>query len=94
MIKRLKEQKQLVIKRILKFTDYKNCQVNNEIILKTQQRFKTKGHNLYAEETDKITPSSNDDKRLQTFDRFTSYLYGTNAGKVSKTELLEDVTVK
>ena len=28
----------------------------------------------------KIALSSNDDKRLQTFDRITSYSYGTNAG--------------
>ena len=32
--------------------------------------------------------SSNDDKRLQTFDKITSYPYGTSAGKVCKTELL------
>ena len=28
----------------------------------------------------KIALSSNDDKRLQTFDRITSYSYGTSAG--------------
>ena len=32
--------------------------------------------------------NSNDDKRLQTYDRITSYPYGTSAGKVRKTELL------
>ena len=32
--------------------------------------------------------SSNDDKRLQTFDKITSYPYGTIARKVCKTELL------
>ena len=31
---------------------------------------------------------SNDDERLQNFDRITSYPYGTNAGKVCKAELL------
>ena len=30
------------------------------------------------EEVNKIALSSNDDKRLQTFDRITSYLYGTD----------------
>ena len=30
------------------------------------------------EELNKIALSSNDDKRLQTFDRITSYLYGTD----------------
>ena len=30
----------------------------------------------------KIALSSNDDKRLQTFDKITTYPYGTNAFKV------------
>ena len=38
-----------------------------------------------------IARSSNDDKRLQTFDRITSYPYGVDAGKVGKTELLSKV---
>ena len=42
MIKKLREQKKYVIKRILKFNDYKNCLLNNEIILKSQQKFKNK----------------------------------------------------
>ena len=35
-----------------------------------------------------IAISSNDDKTLQTFDRITSYPYGTGAGKICKTESL------
>ena len=38
--------------------------------------------------------SSNDDKRLQTFDRIASYPYGTSAGKVCKTEPLTKVNIK
>ena len=33
---------------------------------------------MYAEEVNKIALSSNDDTRLQTFDRFTAYPDGTN----------------
>ena len=62
--------------------------LNIEIILKSQQRFKSEAHNVYTEEINKIALSSNDDKRLQTFDKFTSNPYGTSAGKVCKTELL------
>ena len=29
-------------KKVLKFNDYKDCLLNNEIILKSQQRFKVK----------------------------------------------------
>ena len=42
----------------------------------------------------KIALSSNDDKRLQTFDRITSYPYDVSAGKVCKTELLKCLNVK
>ena len=38
--KNAKATKKCVIKRILKFNDYKNCLLDNEIILKSQQRFK------------------------------------------------------
>ena len=49
---------------------------------------------IYTEKVNKIALSSNDDKRLQTFDRITSYPYRANAGKVSKTELLRKVGIK
>ena len=71
MIKKPKEQKKRVMNRILKFTDYKNCLLNNEIVLKSQQIFKSEAYNVYTEEMNKIALSSNDDKRLQTFDRIT-----------------------
>ena len=48
----------------------------------------------YTEEIDKIALSSNDDKRLQTFDRITSYPCGISVGKVYKTELLSKVNIK
>ena len=78
--------KKCVIKQRPKFNDYKNYLLNNEIILKSQQRFKKETHGVYTEEISKI--DDNDDKRLQTFDKIISYPYGTSAGKVCKTELL------
>ena len=36
----------------------------------------------------KIALTSNDDKRLQTFDKITTYSYGTNAFIVCKIEML------
>ena len=87
-VKKAKGTKKCVIKRMLKFLDYKDCLFNNETILKSQQRFKRRAHNVYTEEVNKIVLSSNDDKRLQTYDKVTSYPYGTSAGKVCSTELL------
>ena len=94
IVKKIKGTKKCVIKRRLKFSDYKDCLLNNEIILKSQQRFKCQKHDVYTEEVNKIALSSNDDKRLQTFDRMTPYTYGTIAGKVCKTELLSKVNIK
>ena len=92
--KKAKGTKKCVIKRKLKFNDYKDCLLNNQIVLKSQQRFKNERHDVYTEEINKIALSSNDDKILQTFDRITSYPYGTSAGKVCKTELLSKVNIK
>ena len=86
--KNAKGTNKCVIKRKLRFNDYKDCLLNNEIILKSQQRFKSERHRVYTEEINHSALSSNDDKRLQTFDRVTSYPYGRSVGKVCKTELL------
>ena len=61
---------------------------NGEVILKSQQRFKSHHHKVYLEEVNKIALSSNDDKRLQTFDRVATYLYGASAVKVCESELM------
>ena len=39
----------------------------------------------------KIVLSSNEDKRLQTFDIITTYPYGTNAFKVRKSEMVSKI---
>ena len=72
--KKAKATKKFVIKRVLKFNDYKDCLLNNEIILKSQQRFKSESHNVYTEEIINIALSSNDDKRLRTFGRIISFM--------------------
>ena len=46
--------KKFVIKRRLKCDDYENCLLDNKIILKTQQRFKSEAHNIYTEQVDEI----------------------------------------
>ena len=42
----------------------------------------------------KTCVSSDDDKRLQTYDRIASYPYRTSARKVCKTEMLSKVIIK
>ena len=70
------------------FENYIDCLLNDKIILKSQQRFKSYNHDAYTEEVNKIALSSDDDKRFQTFDRVTTYPYETNVFKVCETEIL------
>ena len=55
---------------------------------RSQQRFRSDHRKVYTEEVNKIALRSNDDKRIQTFERIknidkvTTYPYGTNVFKV------------
>ena len=70
--------------------------LNNKAPLKSKVRFKSDVHEIYTEEVNKIVLNSNDDRRLQTFDRVTAYPYGTNAFKVCESEItmVRDLVVK
>ena len=74
--KKAKGTKKCVIKRMIKFDDYKNCLLNGVVVLKSQQRFRGKRDDVYTENINKIALSSNDDKRLIASDKITSYPYG------------------
>ena len=87
--KKAKGTKICVIKREIMFENYTDLLFNNNTILRSQLRFKSDHHNVYTEEINKIALSSNDDKRLQTFDRVTTYPYETNAFKVCESEMME-----
>ena len=45
--------------------------------MKSQQRFRSDHCSVYTEEINKIALSNNDDKGIQTFDKVTTYPYGT-----------------
>ena len=46
---------------------------------------------MYTEQINNIVQSGNDDKRLLTFDKITTYPYGTNAFKVCESEMLSKI---
>ena len=69
------------------FENYKDSLFNDKIILRSQQRFRSDHHRVYTEEVNKISLSSNDDKRIQTYDKITTYPYGTNTYKICKNEM-------
>ena len=74
--KKAKGTKKCVIKKMINFNDYKKCLFNDEIILKSQQRFISKIHDVYTENINKIALSNGDDKRIVSSDKITSYPYG------------------
>ena len=86
--KKAKGTKKCVIKRGLMVKDYKDCLFYDKTIIKSQQRFKSDHHDVYTEQINKIALSSDDDKRLQTFDRITTYPYGTHDFKVWESEMM------
>ena len=63
--KKTKGIKGCVIKRRLMFVNYKDSLFNNKAILRSQLMW----------EVNKIALNTNDNKRLQTFDRVTTYSY-------------------
>ena len=67
---------------------------NNKNVYRSQHRFKSYNHDVYTEEGNKMALSANDDKRLQTQDKITTYPYETNAFKVCESEVLEAKIVK
>ena len=50
--------------------------IMGEMILKSQQRFISKKHDVYTESINKIALSNNDDKRIVSSEKITSYPYG------------------
>ena len=86
--KKVKATKKCIVKRELIFKNYMDSLFNNEVIIKSQQRFRSDHHRVYTEEVNKIARSSNDDKRLQTFDKVTTFPNGTNVFKLCESEML------
>ena len=86
--KKAKGTKKCIIKRELMFENYKESLFDDKIILRSQQRFRNDHYRVYTEEVNKIALSSNDDKRIQTYDKITTYPYGTNIFKICENEML------
>ena len=73
--KKAKGTKKCIIKKMIKFSDYKKCLLNDEVIFQSQQRFISKKHDVYTENINKIALSNNDDKRIVSSDKIASYPY-------------------
>ena len=87
-MKKPKITKKSIVKREITFSNYADALFNDEVIIKSQQRFRSDQHKVYTEEVNKIALSKNDDKRIQTLDKVKTFPYGTNVFKVCENEML------
>ena len=74
--KKAKGTKKCITKKMIKFDDYQKCLLSDKVILKSQQRLIRKKHDVYTEDVNKIALSNDDDKRIISSDKITSYPYG------------------
>ena len=75
--KKAKGTKKCIIKRRIMYENYKDSLFKNKTILRSQLRLKSNLHIVYTEKVNKAAIGSNDDKTLQTYDKTTTYPYGT-----------------
>ena len=55
--------------------------LKDKVSLKSQQRFISKKHDVFTEDINKIALSNDDDKRIVSSDKITSYRYGYKGKK-------------
>ena len=60
--------------------------LDNRLILKSQQRFRSEKHNAFTEEIKNIALSAKDDRRIQSIDSIKTYAYVTSKYLVYKQE--------
>ena len=88
-MKKAKGKKTCVVKREITFKNYVDALFNDEVIIRSQQRFRSDHHKVCTEEVNKIALSSNDDKRIPTPDKITTYPYGMKlVDNISENEML------
>ena len=63
-IRKAKGVKKNVIKKSLTFEDYKKCLFSEEKVLKEMNIIRSKNHDIYSMNVNKVALSANDDKRL------------------------------
>ena len=84
--KKTKGTNKCIIKRRIKLKDYYDSVFENKTIIRSQLRFKSDHHTVYTEEANKTAISSNDDKRIQTYDKVTAYPHRASVFKVCAVE--------
>ena len=55
--------------------------LKDKVLLKSQQRFVSKKHDVYTEDINKVALSNDDDKRIVSSDNIANYPYGYKGKK-------------
>ena len=74
--KKCKGIKKCVTKNNISFKDYETCLFSNISQLRKMNVFKSRGHDVYTEEVNKIALSANDDKRIILIDGIHTLAHG------------------
>ena len=84
--KRAKSTKKCVVKKDLQFYDYMLALFGEKTIMEDEIRFKSDCRNIYTVKVNKVPLRNRDNKRLQDYDKVTTYPIGTNPYIVCKSE--------
>ena len=64
------------------------------MILKSQQRFRSEKHKVFAEEVNKTSLSANNDKAMQSIDSIKTYAFWTNKEIIHKKEETKWINIR
>ena len=71
----MQRYKKCVVKKTIKFDDYKKCLIDGASTLRSQQLFRSNKHRISTLEVNKIALSRDDDKRI-SLDGISTYAMG------------------
>lgn len=75
-MRKAKGVKKYVLKKEIKFDDYLNCLMDNTPIVKKQNTFRTKLHNMFTITQEKVALSASDDKRYVVSNNINTLAWG------------------
>ena len=75
-IKKCKSIKEGVVKSKISFNDYKRCLFNGKKQYRQMNVFRTRKHEIFTEEINKVALSADDDKRIILLDKVNTLAYG------------------
>ena len=89
--KKCKGIKKCVVKKTLKFEDYKSCLFNSDTIYRSQLMFRSMKHDIFTIEVNKVSLNRDDDKRISKKDGISTF--GRGHKDLSWSPILGDLSL-